>query len=48
VLFEMKGVLGALDERTKQQSERLGKIESRLWWVIGLLVAALLGIALRR
>jgi hypothetical protein len=45
---ELKAGVAAIAERLDRMDHRLERLETRLWWVIGLLLVALVGIAVRR
>jgi hypothetical protein len=45
---ELKAGVAAIGERLDRIDHRLERLETRLWWAIGLLLVALVGIAVRR
>jgi hypothetical protein len=45
---ELTAGVRAIAERLDRMDHRLERLETRLWWVIGLLLVALVGIAVRR
>jgi hypothetical protein len=45
---DVRGLRAGLDKLETRLETGLAKLETRLWWIIGLLIVALLGIAVRR
>jgi hypothetical protein len=44
---DVRGLRAGLDKLEARLETGLAKLETRLWWIIGLLVVTLLGIAVR-
>jgi hypothetical protein len=45
---DVRGLRAGQDKLETRLETGFAKVETRLWWIIGLLVVALLGIAVRR